>query len=308
MRSLQFNLVFLVVLHLLLSVAAPAGPVTTLAQRKVIPVGTRPESVARGFGGKLYVTVMNDSLKAGDGLVRVVDGEAVKDFASGFDEPKGIAFTGKYLVVADLLRVWRIDETGAASVLAEAMDFPRPIAFLNDVALEPGGQAVFVVDTGAVKAMRDSAGNLWPVDSQQARDVPAIGHVYRIGLIDGKVTLAVDASPDMRCPNGVAAPAKSRLLVSEFFLGNIFDIRRGEVRLLASGLRGADGIEQDHKGNIYISSWTQGTVWKLDRHGRNRTVILEGLQSAADFYLDEKANQLIVPDMKAGTLNFIPLR
>ena len=30
---------------------------TALAERKIIQIGTKPESVCRGFGGKLYVTM-----------------------------------------------------------------------------------------------------------------------------------------------------------------------------------------------------------------------------------------------------------
>ena len=36
------------------------------AEKKVIEIGTKPESVCRGFGGKLYVTMLNDA-EPGDG-------------------------------------------------------------------------------------------------------------------------------------------------------------------------------------------------------------------------------------------------
>ena len=37
-------------------------------------------------------------------------------------------------------------------------------------------------------------------------------------------------------------------------------------------------------------------------------VDLEGLNSAADFYLDRKAKKLLVPDMLAGTLIFVDIK
>jgi hypothetical protein len=37
-------------------------------------------------------------------------------------------------------------------------------------------------------------------------------------------------------------------------------------------------------------------------------VLLEGLKTAADFFFDEANKQLIVPDMVAGTLTFLPLK
>ena len=75
---------------------------------------------------------------------------------------------------------------------------------------------------------------------------------------------------------------------------------------LNTGFRGADAIERDSKGNLYISSWTQGKVWKLDPKGQNPKIIAQGLKSAADFLLDEKQGVIII-DMLAGAPHFYPL-
>ena len=75
--------------------------------------------------------------------------------------------------------------------------------------------------------------------------------------------------------------------------------------MLTTGFRGADGVERAKNGEIFVSSWVQGKVWKLDRRGQNPKVLIEGLQSAADFYLDEPAGLLLVPDMKAGTIVYV---
>jgi sugar lactone lactonase YvrE len=275
--------------------------------RKVIEVGTRPESVTRGFGGKLYVSVMNGTADA-DGGVKVIDGDQVRDFATEMDEPKGICFTGKLLVVSDVKRVWRIDARGRKSLLVDEDDFPHPPMFLNDVACEPGGKAVFVTDMGANTKMRDPQGKLWPVDSEGGRALPAAGRVYRIGM-NAKVEVAVDSRPELKCPNGVAAPARGRLLVAEFFTGAVFQVRGkgGALEPLASGLRGADGLEEDGRGNVYVSSWEQGKVWRIPKAGGEPVVVAEGFQSAADFHLDRRAKSLLLPDMKAGTLTVIPV-
>ena len=78
----------------------------------------RPESITRGFGGKLFVSVMNTPETPGDGVVKVIDGETATDFATGLDEPKGVCFTGKFLVVTDVKRVWKIDAKGEKTELA----------------------------------------------------------------------------------------------------------------------------------------------------------------------------------------------
>ena len=43
---------------------------TAHAEHKVLKVGTQPESVCRGFGGKLYVTIINGDAP-GDGGINV---------------------------------------------------------------------------------------------------------------------------------------------------------------------------------------------------------------------------------------------
>lgn len=280
---------------------ADAGAVA--APFKAIPVGVRPESVTRGFGGHYYVTVMGGQ-EPGDGGVHVIKGGQVERFAGGMDEPKGIAFVGGFLVTTDLKRVWKIDPSGTKTVLAEEKDFPMPIRYLNDTATAPNGRGVFVADMGARDKINGPDG-LWPVDSPEARSLPRVGRIFSIGL-DGRVRLAVDAAPEMPCPNGVCAPARNRLLIAEFFLGNILEARKGRLTTLNTGFRGADGIECASTGEIFLSSWTQGKVWKLDAGGRNPKVLIEGLQSAADFYLDEPARRLLVPDMKAGAVLFVP--
>lgn len=286
-----------------------AAAQTEPAARKVINVGTRPESVTRGFGGKLYVSVMNQQ-EPGDGVIKVVDGDTVKDFATLFDEPKGICFTGKLLIVTDVTRVWRVDAKGEKSPLVDEDDFPQTPSFLNDIACEPGGKAVYVTDMGANTKMRDPQKKLWPLDSAEAKAIPPIGKVYRIGL-DYKIKTVVEGSAELLNPNGVAVPARGRLLVAEFFTGTVFEPKGKALNPLVTGLRGADGVEEDRKGNIYVSSWEQGKVWRFRRGTAKQPatpeVIAEGFQSAADFYLDTKNKQLVLPDMKAGTLTFIPL-
>jgi hypothetical protein len=277
--------------------------------RKVINVGVRPESITRGFGGKLFVSVMNSAETAGDGVVKVIEGDQARDFASGLDEPKGICFTGKRLVVTDVKRLWSIDEKGEKTLLADEKAFPTPPSYLNDVACEPGGKAVVVSDMGANTKMRSPDKKLWPYGSEGAKALPAIGRIYRVST-DGKITEVVAPAPDMPCPNGVAVPARGRLLVAEFFTGTVFDASNGKLRPLVTDLRGADGLEEDAKGTVYVSSWEQGKVWRFHpAPGKPATpeLIAEGFQSAADFYLDRKGGQLLLPDMKAGTVTFIPL-
>lgn len=276
------------------------------APLRVIPVGPNPESVTRGFGGDLFVTLMGETRQDGDGNGRIVRvaGDSVSVFSAGLDDPKGIVFTGEHLITADFTRVWKIDAQGRKTLLAGPDAFPHLPAFLNDVALAPDGRSVLVTDMGAVTHMRNPEGQLWPVDSPEARAIPVIARVYRITL-DGRVSVALDPTPAMLLPNGVAAPDANTLLIAEFFTGNILEYRAGGARVVARGHRSADGIARDAHGTLYVSEVFTGKVWAILPDGEK--LLLATLSSAADFLLEETAGHLLVPDLKAGVLVIVPL-
>ena len=281
------------------------------AKNKVVKIGERPESVTKGFGGKYYITVMNSPDTEGDAVIKMLDGDKVTVFAKGLNEPKGIAFTGDYLITADQTRVMKIDRKGNFSILVDKKSFPREVSFLNDVAVSHDRKSVFVTDMGAISKMfdPDKERTLWPLKSKQAKELPALGCVYQITL-DGKISDAVSSGQKLvPGPNGVGRSGKTGLLLGDFFTGNIVrKTKNGKLRVIAEGLRGADAVDSDGKGGIYVSSWTQGKVWKLTENGKKKELLLEGLKSAADFYLDRKAKKLIVPDMLAGTLIFVDIK
>jgi len=268
-----------------------------------IDVGKRPESVTRGFGGDLFVTVMNGKEK-GDGVVKRIHGGKVTVFATGLDEPKGIAFVGDHLVTTDLLRVWKINAKGEATVIATAEDFPEEILYLNDAAAAPGG-GVYITDMGDKDKMRDSSGEFYGLDSTEAKQIEVVGRVYHVSL-DGEATLALGPSDLMLCPNGVGVGRDGQLLVGAFFTGNLLEAHDGHLRVVAAGMRGADAVEQDQRGNYYVSSWSQGKAWKVNSKGK-KTVLVEGLKSAADFYFDREEEKLYLPDMLAGKVYIVSL-
>jgi len=265
-----------------------------------IEVGTKPESITKGFNDNYYVTVMNNK-ETGDGTVVEISAKGVRTFATGFDEPKGIVFLNDHLYFSDLNRVWKVDKQGNAIVFVDKDDFPEEALYLNDVAVDADGKGIYVVDMGATQYMRDSDNNLWPLDSDEAKEIPALGRIYHVDL-NGKITITQDTSPLMLNPNGVGVDNKGDIMVGSFFLGNFLVKRNGEFSALKGVFRGADAVEQDSKGNYYVSSWAEGKVWKIDGKTEASTVLIDGLISAADFYLEEDKGRLLVPDMMAGKI------
>jgi hypothetical protein len=276
-----------------------------LAAREPLHVGTNPESVTRGFGGDYFVTLINDKEVPGDGVVRRIAGKVVTDFAAGLENPKGIVFVREHLITADMTKVWRINAKGEKEIVAEDKDFPFPIGMLNDVAAAPNGD-IYVSDMGATTEMRDKDGKLWPLESAEASALPSVGRIYRVTW-EGKVTVAVEPNSTMPCPNGVATGPSNEILIGDFFTGNLLSIREGASTIIMKGFRGADGIGRDTHNNLVVSSWVEGKVWKIPASGGEPLVLAEGLKAAADFYLDEPAGVLVIPDMLDSTLHFFPL-
>jgi gluconolactonase len=60
-------------------------------------------------------------------------------------------------------------------------------------------------------------------------------------------------------------------------------------------------------GTMYVSDWKNGKVFSVNR--KNELTLLKGgFQSAADIAITKDEAYIMVPDMKAGELDFIPLK
>ncbi len=272
-----------------------------------IAVGATPESVVRGFDGRLYVTLMGTKREKGDGdgQVVMIEGNKVTVVTEGLDDPKGIVFVDGKLITTDFDKLWTIDAQGHKTLLAGPDAFPETPRFLNDIAVEPGDRSILVTDMGDLSTMMGPDGKFWPLESSEAKRRTPYGRVYRVTL-DGRITVAIDHAPEFPNPNGVDKLADGTILIDEFFRGTLLAWKAGEWRQIDDDHRSADGIVHDAAGNLYLSEVRTGRVWHI-KYASGEKRLITTLQSAADLLLDEPNNQLIVPDSKAGQLVFIPL-
>lgn len=270
-----------------------------------VEVGVKPESITKGFQGNYYVTLMNGN-EEGDGAVAEISKAGVTTFAEGFNEPKGIVFLNDHLYFSDVTRIWKVDDEGNKSIFVDKADFPEEVLYLNDVAVDATSKGIYVADMGATQYMRNENNELWPLDSKEAKQIPSLGRIYHIDL-QGNITIAKDTNSLMPNPNGVGIDNDGNLMVGAFFKGNFLITRDGELTPLKGEFRGADAVEQDSKGNYYISSWALGTVWKIDGKTEESTILKNGLESAADFYLEEDKGRLLLPDMMAGKIHSVKI-
>lgn len=272
-----------------------------------LKVAEKPESVTIGFEGHYFVSYMGVEKVDGeaDGGIVKLEGDKVTSFTVGMVDPKGLVLFDDHLVTTDVTKVWKVNEKGEKEVLAGPDEFPSQPMFLNDIALAPDGGSILVTDMGAVKKMFGPDG-LWPLESEGAKALPKLGRVYRIDKA-GKVTEVVAPASFIRCPNGIDVLEDGTIRLAEFFDGKILEQSNDAWKTIASGHRTADAIVHDAKGRYYVSEVGTGRVTRYEADGTGQTELGEGLQSAADMFIDEENQKLIIPDTAAGELVFIDL-
>jgi gluconolactonase len=250
-----------------------------------------PESAAVGPDGRVYVTVIGEREKKGDGSVAIVERSGrITTFATGLDDPHGVVVVGDSLFIADVKVVWKVDANGKVEVYLGPEDFPRRPGYLNDIAYDGNG-SFYVSDSG------DRAGKR--------------GAVYRIDAAK-KATLILDAessSPPIPFPNGVLLDDSDHLLIADFSLGNLFrfDLNTQKLEKIGSGFGGTDGLAKDSSGRRFIGDWKNGKLYVLGSANEPPKLLSDKFQSAADISLMPDGKTLLVPDMKGGTLTWFPI-
>lgn len=260
-------------------------------QGKTVSGLKTPESVVEGKDGKVYVSEIVEFGKDGDGQISYIDKDGrIHLFAKGMDDPKGLAFIGEYLYVADKSRVLKVAPDGSWTVFAAASAFPVTPQFLNDI--EP-----------------DLLGNLYVSDSGNLEGVG--GAIYRIDQT-GKVYPVIDGKKDQRvlAPNGLLMDDTGKVLLQLDFVSGILyrlDLVSGEMHELAKGFGGGDGLVHHPKGLMFVSDWKNGKVFSVDGVKDEVKLVKEGFKAAADIAMSKDGRYVIVPDMKAGEVVWLPI-
>jgi len=248
-----------------------------------------PESALAGKDGRVYVSEIGVFGKDGDGLISVIDKQGQRQvFATGLDDPKGLAMIDADLYVADKQRIIKINPQGQTQVFAEAGAFPAVPQFLNDLEADTQGN-LYVSDSGDLQG---GGGAIYKIDRQ------------------GKVSVVINAAKDKRiaAPNGLLMGRTPNCIMLVDFASGVFyryDMKKDELIEEASGFGGGDGIVQTSNGDYYISDWKGGKVFRVQLQSKQPakvTLVQDGFQAAADIALSADGHALLVPDMKAGEL------
>lgn len=220
------------------------------------------------MNGNGFITKLNP-----DGSV-----DALKFIEGGRDlllnAPKGLLIVGDLLYVSDIDEVRAFNKTTGKEV--EGIDLrsfsPK---FLNDLAVDPQGY-IYVTDMGT-------------------------NRIFSINPSDKRVKVLVD-DKNIGSPNGIVYDkTKARLLFVTWDTGLIYQLSRSGSfkRLFDLKFKSLDGIDLDDKGNIYVSSFTGGKVYRITRRGKVKE-ISTGLVTPADISLDRKKKKILVPSFNGN--------
>lgn len=192
--------------------------------------------------------------------------------------PKGMAIVHHTLYVADLDSLRAFDTVTGRSLLT----LPIPnrqngqAAALSDVAYDGHG-LLYLSDT--------AANTIYRIDIAKQHAISVLAH---------------DAA--LAGPRGLAVhPKNGHLIVASWDKGKILEVTPdGTISELVSNgfftarFHNLDGLDFDSWGNLYISDFTAGKIWRM-RPDQHFDVIAEYLPSPADIGVDRENHLILVP-------------
>jgi hypothetical protein len=214
---------------------------------------------------------------------KVVDLMWIDGSKKGLNAPKGLAFSGNVLYVADINFVKMFDrKTGAPK---GKIAIPGA-TFLNDVATGPDG-SVYVTDTGL----------------KQGKDIlegTGTDSIYKI--VKGTRVEKVIADKELGKPNGILVDDTGIWTVT-FGSGELVHLdatgKKESGQKLPAGT--LDGIVKLSDGTMLASSWAASAIFR-GTPGGTFEAIIHDVKSPADIGYDTKRNVVLVPLFQADTV------
>ncbi len=249
-----------------------------------------PNSFVGDLQGKeFFISNVNGEPDARDnnGFITKVDAEGkvlnLKFIQGGIVDvmlhaPKGLAIVDQTLYVADLDQLKGFDKaTGKSLIVVSFPPLPsNGVVSLTDVAAGPNG--------------------LLYASDQSNNTIYRIEHTagHRVNLLIHDDRLAG--------PSGIAVhPRTGHLIAVSWNKGKIFDITPdGQLSEVESNgfftgrFQNLSGVDFDRWGNMYVSDFSRGKIWRMTRDQRFQ-VIAEYLLSPADISIDRTNNLILVP-------------
>lgn len=195
--------------------------------------------------------------------------------------PKGMAIVNQTLYVADLDALRGFDKQTGRPVVS--------VSFVNQPQAKQG-QGVALADVAS-----DGKGLLYASDTDTDT-------IYRVDTTRHHAISVFVRDASLAGPRGLALhPKTGHLIVTSWNKGKILEVSPdGKITELVSNgffssrFHNLDGVDFDSWGNMYVSDFTAGKVWRM-RPDRHFDVIAEYLPSPADIGVDRENHLILVP-------------
>lgn len=254
------------------------------------------------FGGAIFVGAVlllstaaqaQDLFVADEGgnIYEFTPGGVRSTFASGFNNPFGLAFDrAGNLFVANLYgnSISEITPGGATSIFASGLNNPTDLAFDsagnlfvsdwgtgNIYKFTPGGaRSTFASLSSKPEGLAfDSAGNLY-VANQQGVIYDTITKITPLGV---QSTFAVG----LNSPDGLAFDRVGDLFVANQGGNTITKITpTGATSTFASGLHNPQALAFDNAGDLFVSDLNSGNIYEFTPDGAAKSTFASGLPAA----------------------------
>ena len=191
--------------------------------------------------------------------------------------PKGLMVSDDTLYVTDIDHVRGFDKkSGAHKVTIDLRSF-KP-KFLNDLAQDYVGR-IYVTDMGT-------------------------NRIFMIDPAEGNKVKVFASGPELASPNGLNfSGVRRKLIFASSATGELYwldengkAIKFDTKKKLASGL---DGIDFDGEGNLYVSTFTGGIIYRISRQGEVKQFVTD-LVTPADISLDTINRLILVPSFSGN--------
>ena len=128
-----------------------------------------------------------------------------------------------------------------------------------------------------------------------------------VWVIEGKKAKPFFADKALGGPNGLAFAGKD-LLVNAFGSAELFklDGKKGKLEVTAAPNGGGDGLFVAKDGTIWTSSWGASAIYK-GKLGGTFEVAISNVSAPADFTVNTKKNQLLLPRFNDNTVEIYNL-
>ena len=262
------------------------------------PAFSQPESAYFFSSGSTDSGVYFISSTNGEGVGWIsklaVDGSVIDSrWATDLRHPMGMRVSGKRLWVNNITEIIGLNLDDPSDRIVHPID---GAISLNDLAT-------------------DSFGHAYLSDSMNSR-------VVRVDLATGENSTYISTLPSS--PNGVLIQG-DRLYIASWGVmsdqpeeraewitktaGDLYWVSLKETKksrhIIAPELGNLDGVEIDQKGNIYVSDWESGKLYKISSGTKTVVDLGQYGQGLADIGLNTLTGELVLPVMLSNEVLFI---